>query len=566
VYSAYLIDLIILLIAAVIVVPIFHIARLGAVPGFLIAGVVVGPSALGLIDNVSEIGHIAEIGVVLLLFIIGIELKPARLWLMRRLVFGLGALQVLLTGFVISAVTYFFFDLSPRVALLVGPTLALSSTAFVLQILAQQKLLTSIHGRVSLAVLLFQDLAVVPLLALVPLLVMPDLTIGQDVGIALAESLLILGLVVIVGRYFLNPVLHRVALSGNPELFTASAVLIVLGAAVATERAGLSMAMGAFLAGLLISNSSYKHQVQAEILPFRGLLLGLFFMSMGMSVNLGLLFGDPITYVAIAALLLTLKAAMLFPLALIFGLKQKYSKAVALLLAQSGEFAMVLFALAKQNGLLSDVLFQQLLLIALLSMITTPVLAQLARRVAGSQQTPDAGESEEPSEAPVVLAGFGRVGHRIGEILQEAGITFVALDCDPSIVSVERKKNKPVFYGDVCQPGILQTVGAAGPRVIIVTLNNPSSTKKVVASLKDLYPGTSIFARGHDLDVCRELSRLGASGVVSENIEASVVLARMTLAKTGVDETAIEDILLEFQRKYEKQIKDARELRKESPD
>ena len=559
-FSAYLIDIIFLLIAAVIIVPVFQIARLGAVPGFLTAGVIVGPSGLGMISNVSEISHLAEIGVVLLLFIIGIELKPARLWLMRRLVFGLGALQVLLTGFVISALGFYFFDMSPRVALLVGPTLALSSTAFVLQILAQQKLLSATHGRASLAVLLLQDLAVVPLLALVPLLAMPQLTIGQDVGIALAESLLILVLVVIVGRYLLNPVLHRVALSGSPEIFTASAVLIVLGASVATERAGLSMAMGAFLAGLLISNSSYKHQVQAEILPFRGLLLGLFFMSMGMSVNLGLLFDHPIIYLVIAASLLALKAAILFPLALLFGLKQKFSTAVALLLAQSGEFAMVLFALAKQNGLLSEILFQQLLLIVLLTMITTPFLAQMARRVSGSQQTPDMADDESPAEAPIVLAGFGRVGRRIGEILKGAGITFVALDCDPAIVAVSRKKGQPVFYGDVCQPGILQTVGAAGPRVIIVTLNNPSSTKEVVTSLRELYPLTSIFARGHNLEVCQELSRLGASGVVSENIEASLVLARMTLAKMGVDETISEEMLLEFQRKYEEQINHARHI------
>jgi monovalent cation:proton antiporter-2 (CPA2) family protein len=565
VYTAYFIDIIILLVAAVIVVPVFQIARLGAVPGFLAAGVVVGPSGLGLISKVSEISHIAEIGVVLLLFIIGIELKPNRLWLMRRLVFGMGVLQVLLTGFLISTSVYYFFGMSPRVALLVGPTLALSSTAFVLQILAQQKLLSSNHGRASLAVLLLQDLAVVPLLALVPLLAMPELTIGQDVGIALAESLLILVLVVVVGRYFLNPILRRVALSGNPELFTASAVLIVLGAAVATERAGLSMAMGAFIAGLLISDSSYKHQVQAEILPFRGLLLGLFFMSMGMSVNLGLLFDQPIVYLGVATLLIALKVAILFPLALIFGLKRKYSTAVALLLAQSGEFAMVLFALAKQNSLLSEDLFQQLLLIVLLSMIATPVLAQIARRVAESERPPETGEDEDPSEAPVVLAGYGRVGHRIGEILQGAGIAFVALDCNPSVVAIARKKGQPVFYGDVCRPGILHAVGAAGPKVIIVTLNDPLSTKEVVASLNELYPATSIFARGHDLDVCRELSRLGASGVVSENVEASVVLARMTLVKMGLDETASEEILLEFQRRYKEQINNAGNGRNSAP-
>ncbi len=563
-YSVYLTDIIILLIAAVIVVPIFQLARLGAVPGFLVAGVVVGPSGLGMISNVSEIGHFAEIGVVLLLFIIGIELKPSRLWSMRRLVFGLGTTQVLITGSALVVLSYFFFDTPPRAAILIGPALALSSTAFVLQILTQQKLLASKYGRASLAVLLLQDLAVVPLLALVPLLAMPELSISEDVGIALAESLLILGTVVVVGRYFLNPVLHRVALAGSPEVFTASAVLIVLGTAMVTDQAGLSMAMGAFLAGLLISDSSYRHQVLAEILPFRGLLLGLFFMSMGMSVNLGLLFDHPLAFMAIAALLIALKAAILFPIAFVFGLKLKISLAVAVVLAQSGEFAMVLFALARQNNLLTEVLFQQLLLIVLLSMVATPILAQFAWRIAKDQQRLEAGDTEEPSDASVVLTGFGRVGNRIGEILTGAGVTFVALDCDPRVVAAERKKGHPVYYGDVCQPGILNAVGAVGPEVIIVTLNDPSSTKKVVTSLKELYPGTRIFARGHDLDVCRELSRLGASGVVSENIEASLELARMTLAEIGMDEKASEEMLLEFQQKYAAYINDVGGL-KQSP-
>ena len=237
--------------AAVVAVPFSQAARLGAVPGFLIAGVIVGPSGLALIDNITEIGHLAEIGVVLLLFVIGIEFKPSRLWKMKRLVFGLGTLQVIIAGALLGTVAYVIFDVSLRAAILIGPALALSSTAFVLQLLTEQKLLITKYGQTSVAVLLLQDLAVVPLLILVPLLAMPELSIGEDIGLALAESLLILGVLVLLGRYFLHPLLHRVALSGNPEVFTASAVLIVLGTALATEHAGLSMAMGAFLAGLL---------------------------------------------------------------------------------------------------------------------------------------------------------------------------------------------------------------------------------------------------------------------------------------------------------------------------
>jgi glutathione-regulated potassium-efflux system protein KefB len=554
VFSVYLIDIVILLIAAVVVVPLFQLARLGAVPGFLVAGVVVGPSGLGLIGNVGEISHFAEFGVVLLLFIIGIELKISRLWQMRRLVFGLGTLQVLITGSILSGLAYYVFNMPTRAALLVGPALALSSTAFVLQILAHQKLMNAPHGRSSLAVLLLQDLAVVPLLALVPLLIMPELGVGEDIGIALLESMVILGMVALIGRYLLGPVLHRVAHSGNPELFTASAVLIVLGTAMASERAGLSMAMGAFLAGLLISDSSYRHQVLAEIMPFRGLLLGLFFMSMGMSVNLSILIDQPLVFISIAIGLLALKVAILYPLAMMFGLKSRNSKAVALLLAQSGEFAMVLFALARKEDLLAEPVFQQLLLVILLTMIVTPALAELARRIAAKEPL-DPEDAGSPPEASIVLAGFGRVGHRVGEILTRAGLPFVALDSDPRVVRMQRAKGYPVFNGDVCQPGLLKGVGATGAEVIIVTLNDAESTKEVVSTLRELYPDISIFARGHDLDVCRELSLLGASGVVSENIEASLELASMTLTQIGVDEMEKEDLILKFEQKYKADIK-----------
>jgi len=553
VFSFNLIDILILLIGAVVVVPLFQLARLGAVPGFLAVGVIVGPAGLGLIGNAGEISHFAEFGVVLLLFIIGVELNISRLWQMRRLVFGLGTLQVLITGSILAGLAFYVFHLPAKAALLVGPALALSSTAFVLQILAHQKLLGAPHGRASLAVLLLQDLAVVPLLALVPLLIMPELGGGEDIGLALLESVVILGLVALAGRYLLGPVLQRVAQSGNPELFTASAVLIVLGTAMAAERAGLSMAMGAFLAGLLISDSSYRHHILAEIMPFRGLLLGLFFMSMGMSVNLSVLIDQPLIFISITVGLLALKAAILYPLAMMFGLQSRNSKAIALLLAQSGEFGMVLFALARKQDLLTEPLFQQLLLVIFLTMIITPALAEFARRIA-AKETLDTEDAGSPPEATIVLAGFGRVGRRIGAILTTAGLPFVALEADPRVVKAERAKGYPVFNGDVCQPGLLKGIGATGVEVIIVTLNDPESSKEVVSSLRALYPDTSIFARGHDLKVCRELKRLGASGVVSENLESSLELASMTLTQAGIDETQRDDMLSRFRQKYEADI------------
>ena len=549
---SYLADIIILLVAAVIAVPLAQTLRLGAVPGFLIAGLAVGPYGFGLISNVSDISHLAEIGVVFLLFVIGIELKPSLLWQMRRLVFGLGSMQVLLTAVLISSIAYFLFDIPSHAAILIGPALALSSTAFVIQLIAD--LINSSYGRSSIAVLLMQDLAVVPLLALVPLLSGPEIKMDDDIWLTLIKSVSIVALVVFVGRYLLHPLLHRVAMSGSREVFTASAVLIVMGTALATEHAGLSMAMGAFLAGMLISDSFYRHQVIAEIEPFRGLLLGMFFMSMGMSLNIGLLLDKPFLSLGLLGLLLLVKMLVLLPICLLLGLKTRVSLAVALILAQSGEFSLVLFSLANKSGLLGTALFQQLLLVVLLSMLATPLLARKAEKLAKSQH----GERQEPetiAEAPIVLAGFGRVGCNVGEILTRSGKSFVALDADPEVVKRERANGHPVYFGDVRKPEVLISAGATNAQVIIVTINDSKATEAIVASLRRTYPKKHIYARGLGLPQCQSLNDLGANGVVSENLEASLELARMALADMGVSDAILLDTIDRFRQRYQSRIK-----------
>lgn len=555
--TSYLIDIVFLLIAAVVAVPFFQAIKLGAVPGFLIAGIIVGPYGLGLINNIKEISNLAEIGVVFLLFIIGIELRPIRLWQMRRLVFGLGALQVSLTGILIGSIGYFLFEISLEASFIVGPALALSSTAFVLQLLSDKKVLKSIYGRTSIAVLLFQDIAVIPLLALVPLLVIPEVSIGNDVGVVLAKSLLILGLVILLGRHFLHPLLHRIALSGNSEVFTASAVLLVLGTAIVTEYAGLSMAMGAFLAGLLISDSSYKHQIKAEIQPFRGLLIGLFFMSMGMLFNVSLLFDNPTLTLGVTCLLIMIKIGVLFPIAYLFKLDKKNSLAIALALSQSGEFALVLFSLAHQFSLLTNELFQQLLLIILLSMLATPLLFYLAHFVASDPVIDGTISTKKPTTSPIILAGFGRKGSQIAEILSIANIPFVALDYDALIVKKAHKNGQTVFYGDVLKPEVLKSAGATNAEVIIVALNEQDSTEKVVSSLRKMHPGKSIYACGHNIEQCYKLRKLGATGVVSETLEASLELAGIALLTIGLDDKQQEVILQDFRRKYRQELENA---------
>jgi glutathione-regulated potassium-efflux system protein KefB len=543
---AYLTDIIILLAAAVIAVPFSRFAGLGTVPGFLLAGVVVGPSALGLIDNVAEIGHLAELGVVLLLFIIGIRLRPGRLWHMRRLVFGLGSLQLVISGGLITAVAYYGFDTGPRTAILIGPTLALSSTALVLQLLTEQNRLTSNYGRTAIAVLLLQDLAVVPLLALASLLTFPQFSIGTDIGLALLEALAIITMVILVGRYLLQPFLHLVARHGPPEVFTASAVLLVLGSAVLTAYVGMSMAMGAFIAGLLIADSEFRHQLMAEIQPFHGLLIGLFFMSMGMSLKWQALAERPLLTAGLAAGLMAGKAALIWPLARLFGHRGWTALAVALLLAQGGEFALVLFAAGLAGGLLDEAIYQQMLVIVLLSMLVTPVMARLAYRLASPDVAgPVLGEPAEEFTAPgVIIVGFGRVGHRIGKILEGFNVPYVAVDKDAAIVREGRIHGRKLYFGDARQPEVLKGLGASRAAVVVVTIDDSLSTMQLVSALHESFPEVEIYARGHDLAGCRDLYAQGARIAVSENLEASLILAREVLKKiageTPENETALE--------------------------
>lgn len=553
----YILDIVVLLAAAVVAVPLFRIVGFGAVPSFLVAGIAVGPSGLALIDNVTEIRQLSELGVVLLLFVIGIEVKPSRLWLMRRLVFGLGTSQVVATGALITAAAYFLLDVAFPAAVVIGPALALSSTAFVLQLLSEQRSLHTKHGHASLAVLLLQDLAVVPLLALVPLLAMPKPAIGTDIAIALVEAVGILLAVVVGGRYLLQPILHRVARTRSKEIFTTVTVLLVLGSALLTEHMGLSMAMGAFIAGLLIADSHFRHEVVAEIEPFRGLLLGLFFMSMGMSLDISQFLTEPIATLGLLCALIVIKVAVLWPLALGYGLSARAGAAVAVLLAQSGEFGLILFAYAFQAELLDARLFQQLLIVVVLSMLVTPPLAFLAHRLAAREKRPVDAHHEEPEKVPVVLAGFGRVGRRIGEILSSAGVKYVAIDQDSSLVLRERDNGYPVFFGDSRKPDVLRSVGAADANLVIVSVNDFEATEAIVAALHRAHPGVTILARGHDSSQCQELRKLGAKRAVSENLEASLDLAQEALIHELADSHQIETLLRRFRESYYTAIDEA---------
>ncbi len=551
-----LIQTVTLLGAAVLIVPVFQFLRLGSVLGFLAAGMLIGPGGMGLITEVEEVSGLAELGVVFLLFIIGIELKPARLWLMRRQVFGMGSIQVVATGMVLT-LALVVSGLQPPVAVLLGLGLALSSTAFVLQILTERQELGTVHGRAAFAILLLQDLAVVPLLAMVPLLANPESSLGGDLGLALAESLGSVVLVILVGRYLLRPALHQVALHGSQEIFLATGLLLVLGTAVLIEHAGMSMAMGAFLAGLLIADSEFRHQIMADILPFRAILLGLFFMSVGMMVDLGVMVDEPGRILLLLLALIGIKAAVLWAIARVFGIPQLASRRLALLLAQSGEFGFVLFGSALHAGLFDSRLYQEAILVVALSMVVTPLLAaRFPKRKEGDiigevEEVDTSLRSVELEDNPkVIIAGFGRMGQRIASLMHDAGVSYVAIEMRPRLVDQGRSKGFAVFYGNARQPEVLESAGVAGAALIVVAVDNPDVVEELVTDIRRLHPLLPIFARGHSHSRCMQLLAKGASGVTSENLEASLQLSRFALTAAGVDEMQAELLLEEYRAHY----------------
>lgn len=548
-------DLLIMLAAGVLIVPAAQYLKLGSIPGFLLAGILVGPSAAGIISNSEEIHFISEFGVVFLLFVIGMEVNPSKLWHMRSWVFGMGLIQVVVTGTIFTLIAMHIFHCSLQTAILVGTSLALSSTAFVLQILLEKKALNHSFGRASFSILLLQDLAVVPLLALVGFFSMEKVVINSQIITLIAEAFAILASVIIAGRFLLQPILNIVARAHNPEIFTATALLLVIGMAMLTEHVGLSMEMGAFIAGLLIADCNYRHQIMAEIQPFRGILLGLFFMSMGLSVDL-MLFGENFIGIILLTLgLILTKIAIIFPLAYLFKLGIKNSIATAIILAQSGEFALVVFAEATDQQLLSRAIYEQLLLVILFSMLLTPILANIAFRLINKTNITDEHvefETQQPSR--IILAGFGRVGQRIGNILEQLEIPYVAIDKKPDIIDMAQKQNRQVFYGDARKPNIFKSLKMDDDSIVVITLDDFEAAESLVVMLSTHYPNAYILVRGHNATQCKILLTLGASDIVSENLEASIQLSRLALIESGIESTQYDDILSQYKFEYYKHI------------
>ncbi len=526
----------IFLAAAVVAVLISRRLKLGAVLGYLVAGIAIGPFGLGFIADVESVLHFAELGIVLLLFVIGLELQPSRLWVLRKSVFGLGAAQVLASAAALGAVAL-LLGLDWRVALVIGLALSMSSTAFVLQVLAERGELTTRHGRLSFSILLFQDLAVIPLLALIPLLGRGEgIPEGSGAWFAAAQAVLMIAAVVVGGRYLLRPVFQAVAASGIQEIFTAAALLVVIGTSLLMSSVGLSMSLGAFLAGVLLADSEFRHELEANIEPFKGLLLGLFFISVGMSVDLGILVAKPIQILGIAAGLMLLKAAVLFAIGLGSGYGVATARNLAVALSQGGEFAFVLFALAVGSGVMGQPLADLLVIAVTLSMAATPLLLLagdlLGRRSAAADERPY--DEIDAPEAKVIVAGFGRVGQIVARILVARGIPFTALDISSEQIESVRRFGNRAYYGDASRLDLLRAARADKAEIFVIAIDDIEGSLRTAETVRTHLPRLKIFARARNRFHAHRLMDLGIEHILRETFASSLEMAEQVLVATGM--------------------------------
>jgi len=537
--------------AAVISVPIAKRLGLGSVLGYLLAGIIIGPFVLKLIGAEGEdVMHFAEFGVVMMLFLIGLELKPNLLWQMRKSIFGLGGLQLLLSTIVIGA-AFILFGQTIREGVAIGLMLALSSTAIVLQTLAEKGLMKQAAGQASFSVLLFQDIAVIPILALIPLLAIHSAAdsvghgaeVNQIAGIEITGwfqvvlILVVISGIIFVGRYLARFIFRVIARTGLREIFTATALLLVIAIAILMDLVGLSPALGAFLAGVVLANNEYRHELEADIEPFKGLLLGLFFISVGASIDFNLLVRSPGIIVGLLLILIALKFGVLFLLGRFFGLRGGQNTLFAFSLAQGGEFAFVLVAFSLENGVISSETTGLLFIIVALSMAITPLLLLLNDKVVQplvvrSQNLPEHDQIEE-TDNPVIIAGFDKFGVIIGRFLIANGIKATILDDNPDNIQVLRKFGFKVYYGDATRPDLLHAAGSEQAKAIVVAVDDKQKSLQIIDHVKQTYPEMQILARALDYEHTYELMKREVKEYDRDIFESSLQLGVKTLCQLG---------------------------------
>jgi len=538
----FLFDAFIFLTAAVIVVPLAKRGGLGAVLGYLLAGIAIGPHVSGLVSHPEDVLHFAEVGVVLMLFLIGLELKPSMLWRLRRPIVGLGGAQVAVTAAAIAAAAI-AAGFGWRTSAAIGMALALSSTAIGLQLLNEKRQLNTAAGQSAFSVLLFQDIAVLPMLAVLPLLGMSTSVaspISADVTPAWLSALEVVGAVagiVLAGRFLLRPVFRFIAATGLREIFTAFSLFLVIGIALLMQAIGLSPALGAFLAGVVLADSEYRHALETDIEPFKGLLLGLFFISVGMSLDFDVLSDSPMSILAATTAFVIVKVFLLLALGALFGLRKSELLLFACLLGQGGEFAFVLFQFAVGQGAIPAALASQLTVIVALSMIATPLLLILNDRILQPRllsQTPARAPDVVASDAAIIIVGYGRFGQIVGRFLEAAGIRATILDNDPDHLDVLRRYGHKAFYGDGARIDMLRSAGAERADLIVLAMNDPAANVAAAKLVRQHFPQAKTLARAYDRSNAFALMSAGVDVIRRETFDSALSLGREALTLLGV--------------------------------
>ncbi len=526
----------IFLAAAVIAIPVFRHFKLGSVLGYLAAGIVIGPACFGLISRIDTTLHIAEFGIVLLMFVIGLELQPSRLWVLRKPIFGLGTGQVLLTTAAIGAAAYLGFGETWQSSLVIGFGLSMSSTALALQLLAERGQLNSQYGRSAFSILLFQDIAVMPAMALLPLLAVAAARPSAPSGLWLVLKLAaVLATVVVGGRYILRPMLRIVAATRVTEAFTAAGLLVVIGTALLVSQVGLSMSLGAFLAGVLLADSEFRHELEANIEPFKGLLLGLFFITVGMSANLTLVRDKPFLILGLTLGFMVLKVAILWLIGRLSRHSTIASHGLAFSLPSGGEFAFVLFGLAASLGIMDTETAELLVLVVTASMILSPVFLILHDALFNLTETDDR-PFDTPSELypKVIIAGFGRFGQIVGRILRARKIPFTALEASQTQVDFLRRFGNQIFYGDASRLELLRAAHAENAEVFVLAIDDVEASIRTAELIRKHFPHLKIFARARNRQHAFRLMDVGVHYRIRETFASSLEMSAGVLEALGL--------------------------------
>ena len=550
------VDAVVILGGAVVMAPIFKRMGLGTVLGYLATGILLGPVLNLYREEGEEILHFAEIGVVFLLFLIGLELKPSRLWDMRRDIFGLGASQVVLTGAVLGSLAYVYgFDW--RGAAVVGAGLALSSTAFAMQVMEDRGVLRTGFGQRAFAILLFQDLAIVPLLVAVPLLAAGTMEMGPNAWWTAAKAVGAVAGLVLVGRFILDRLFHVIATTGAREAMIAAALLIVLGSAVLMQFVGLSMAMGAFLAGVLLAESSYRHELEADIEPFRGIFLGLFFVAVGLSVDLRVVWDNLFLLALAVPLLLAVKSVILYWLARAFGSDHNASARISAILPQHGEFGFVLFSAALAAGLLTSDQSSVLIAAVTISMAATPVVVMIGERlVSAPPRDEEPEESFEDVSTDVLMIGFSRIGQIVAQTLLTGGVDVTVIDNDPERIRQASRFGFRIYFGDGARKDVLHAAGIEDAKLVVVATGTVENTNRVVDILRDEFPSKPLYVRSYDRTHSLDLIKRDVTFELRETFESAIVLGCEILQGVGFRRDEAEAIVDDVRRRDRKRLEE----------